>query len=391
MVDALQIERSHVRAVASDLHAHVEPLSSSGYAEFCARASHAPHQSPRFLGAWADATGSKIFVVSVARDGRDILKLPLEIVTKGPFRQARFPGGQHANGNQAPSLPAEYTAADLSASIVAAIRSAIPGADLLALERLAPAVGGTPNPLAAMTTGTSPNVALSVHLDGGFEALLDRSSGKRKRKKHRSQLRKFEAAGGFRLIRPDRPGDTDLLLDAFFTMKAERFAQMGIPNVFAEPGCVAFMRNLYREGRPDFILHGLEIGGKLRAVTGSSLCGDRMICDISAIASDELTGTSPGDFLFHEMIREACERGLAVFDFSVGDEHYKRLWCDTETWQSDVFMPLTARGAAAVTVARSIAAMKRAIKSNPLVWSLAKRQRKNVAGRDSVAPAEDQD
>ena len=151
------------------------------------------------------------------------------------------------------------------------------------------------------------------------------------------------------------------------------------------------MRALYRGGQRGFVMHGLEVGGTLRAVTGSSIAGDRMICDISAIATDDLTGTSPGDFLFHEMIREACERGLAVFDFSVGDEHYKRLWSDTETWQSDLFVPLTARGGAAVAVSRSVVAMKRAIKSNPLVWSLAKRLRKGVAGREAEPATADAD
>src|SRR5690606_37425564 len=120
-----------------------------------------------------------------------------------------------------------------------------------------------------------------------------------------------------------------------------------------------------------------------RAVTGSSLADQRHICDVSAIANDELAGTSPGDFLFFEMIREACEAGREVFDFSVGDEYYKRLWCDTETWQFDLYMPLTARGSAIATVSRSIGAMKRALKSNPVLWALAKRLRRSAAGRDT--------
>ena len=34
-----------------------------------------------------------------------------------------------------------------------------------------------------------------------------------------------------------------------------------------------------------------------------------------------------------------------IFDFSVGDEPYKRLWCDIETRHIDVVAPLTAKGA----------------------------------------------
>src|SRR5690606_20743976 len=117
--------------------------------------------------------------------------------------------------------------------------------DVLAMERMAPVLEGRANPLTAVATGDSPDVALSVHLHGGFDALLDRSSGKRKRKKYRSQLRKFESAGGWRLVRPQTAAEVDELLDGFFAMKAERFAQMGISNVFAEPGMDDFMRRLF--------------------------------------------------------------------------------------------------------------------------------------------------
>ena len=42
-----------------------------------------------------------------------------------------------------------------------------------------------------------------------------------------------------------------------------------------------------------------------RAVRGNTL-----ICEFGAIAEDELAHASPGDFLFFDNIREACESGL---------------------------------------------------------------------------------
>ena len=62
-----------------------------------------------------------------------------------------------------------------------------------------------------------------------------RTSGKRKRKKHRSQTRKFEAAGGFRRIEAQHAETrSNALLDAFFAMKEVRFQKMGIANVFGD-------------------------------------------------------------------------------------------------------------------------------------------------------------
>ena len=99
-----------------------------------------------------------------------------------------------------------------------------------------------------------------------------------------------------------------------------------------------------RRPPPPFVLHGLEVDGTLRAVTGSSRTSTRIICEFGTIADDDLAHASPGDFLFFENIAEACRQGLAVYDFSVGDEPYKRLWCDLETRHFDVIIPLSAKG-----------------------------------------------
>ncbi|TIL50364.1 MAG: GNAT family N-acetyltransferase, partial [Mesorhizobium sp.] len=76
-----------------------------------------------------------------------------------------------------------------------------------------------------------PNLSLAVDLAGGFDALLSRASGKRRRKRHRSQARKFGAVGSHRRIEARTADEVNRLLDAFFEMKEFRFRKMGIANV----------------------------------------------------------------------------------------------------------------------------------------------------------------
>ncbi|CAG0978653.1 MAG: GNAT family N-acetyltransferase [Rhizobiaceae bacterium] len=352
-----------------------------------------PSQSAAWISAWAAKVDPDLVVATLAVDGRPQLALALEVVRYGPFRVARFPGGRHANGNfPLLSISAGTTPAAIGA-IVAAIAAARPDIDLLALERLANAIEGTTNPLLALPHAPSPNLALAVDLDGGFEALLGRSSGKRKRKKHRSQTRKFEAAGGFRLITAATPQDCDRLLSEFFAMKRDRFAKMGVADVFAEPSVKAFFHHLFVEAlgaeRPDFVLDALEVDGRLRAVTGSSRCGRRLICEFGAIREDDLAGTSPGDFLFFENIQRACNDGYSVYDFSVGDEPYKRLWCDIETRQFDALVSLTAKGRLLALALRTANRAKAWVKNNRTLWALVRKLRKRGAAEPRVAPTED--
>ena len=394
MVDATVTFRSHDAKAESPVgraKAGIDvSVASAGdlaaYAEACRSACHAPAQSLAWVAAWVACAKPDGLIAIVRSGGRPVYSLALDVEKSGPFRVARLMSGRHANGNF-PAVDPAFLASGLfdMAPIVAAIRAARPDIDVLALERLLPDFEGITNPLAALPHVVSPNVSLAVNLDGGFDALLSRSSGKRKRKKHRSQTRKFEAAGGFRRIEATTPGETALLLDAFFAMKTHRLEQLGVPNVFGDAEVRAFFHKLFAEALaltpPPFVLHGLEVDGTLRAVTGSSRTSTSIICEFGTIADDDLAHASPGDFLFFENIAEACRQNLAVYDFSVGDEPYKRLWCDLETRHFDVIIPLSAKGRLLAVKLRHTARFKAFIKNSPLVWKLAKLARKTTAAQ----------
>ena len=155
----------------------------------------------------------------------------------------------------------------------------------------------------------------------------------------------------------------------------------------------AFFQALFSEALkadyPPFVLQGLEVAGKLRAVTGSSLCGKRLVCEFGSIAEDDLGYTSPGDFLFFENIKEASERGFDLYDFSVGDEPYKRLWCDLETQNFDVLLPLTLKGRALAMALHQKARAKAFIKNSPKIWKMTKTLRRKTAGQTTATPDDD--
>jgi CelD/BcsL family acetyltransferase involved in cellulose biosynthesis len=355
------------------------------YAGVARRGLFSPAQSPIWIENLVRHVRPDFLVATLARGGQPALSVALEVTRKGPLSIASFMSGRHANGNMPAvthGFAAGATVADIRA-LVAAISRARPDIDLIAFDRLASAIGGTPNPLILLPHRQSPNLSLAVGLDGGFDALLARASGKRKRKKHRSQTRKFEAAGGFRRIQARTEAETNALLDAFFDMKAVRFRKMGIANVFGEAEVQAFFKGIFaealKEPRPSFVLNALEVGGRIRAVTGSSSSADRFICEFGAIAEDDVSFASPGEFLFFDNIREACEQGYAIYDFSVGDEPYKRLWCNLEIRQFDALVALTAKGRMAASGMQLANTAKSFVKNNRLVWSVVKAFRKKAA------------
>jgi CelD/BcsL family acetyltransferase involved in cellulose biosynthesis len=375
----------------------VEPVSSSSletYSRLADSTMVAPPQRPEWLDAWARNVNPDCLLLFAWQDAEPVFAMPLEVVREGLFRAARIPGGSHANGSFFPATPAFHHLPDTGtqfATAFRALRTARPDIDMVALERLAPCLDGLDNPLRALPRADSPNLALAADLTGGFEPLVDRMSGKRKRKKLRAQLRKFEAAGGYHLVRADTPEEAGRLLSALFAMKHERFRKMGVADVFAPPRIAAFFRDLFaaaaKGGTPPYFLSGLEVGGKLRAVAACSRAGERIICDFAAFAEDELHAASPGEFLFFHDIERASAEGLKLFDFSVGDETYKRAWCEIETRQFDVLFPLTAKGHAAAAMRRAKARATGMVKNNALAWRLVRMARARNAAK-SPTPAE---
>lgn len=357
----------------------------AAYEALCEGAVQSPSQSPQWIRAWIAETRPDFLVAVVSHGGTPVLALAVEVVASGPFRLARFMGGHHANGNFCPFVASSgRLSLTTLRRLVAEIGQARPDIDLLSLERMASEIGGLPNPLLALPHRPSPNLALAATLTGGFDAVLDRAGSRRKRKKNRAQARKFAAAGGFRFITASSRAEAARLLDAFFAMKQEQLRKMGVGNAFADAEVRGFFGRLFSEALvsdpPDFQLDALEVGGRLRAVTGASRCGKRLICEFGAMSDDELAVHSPGDFLFFNTIAEACAEELEVYDFSVGDEPYKRLWCDTEIVHHDVIVPLSAKGRLLALTTRAKNRLKAIVKGNRHMWRLAKALRRRQAG-----------
>jgi len=82
----------------------------------------------------------------------------------------------------------------------------------------------------------------------------------------------------------------------------------------------------------------------------------------------EVSRFGPGAAHLHDIMRFAIDRKCTVFDFTIGDEPYKRDWCEERQTLYDHLSARTLKGTAAV-LSRSLAMRaKRVIKENPALW-----------------------
>jgi CelD/BcsL family acetyltransferase involved in cellulose biosynthesis len=375
----------------------VQPLGRAlvAWRDSAHRLTTATPQDIEFVSAWQSQVNPDCIAVvgALPATGSVEFLLPLEAVSKGPLRFARYPGGSHANANFPATglLAAQMPNESLCAAVRRAVSLARPDIDAILLERQVESLKGMPNRLVSANSVVSPNVALSFTLPATFQELLKERNGAKKQKKMRQMQRRMDERGGWRIFKADTEAESNRVLDRFFLLKGERLKSRGLKDVFADPGVKAFFKTLFSDAlsspAPRYELHALEVGGEIAAVAGCTINGKHMTVEFGGICSSDRQ-LSPGDILYHFLIEQCCQRGFETFDFGVGDEFYKRRWCDTETWHRDTYLPLTAKGRIAVATLTSIAAAKKRIKNSPLLFGLVKKFRGLGKTKDTEGQSE---
>ncbi|MCI5073739.1 GNAT family N-acetyltransferase [Oricola sp.] len=338
------------------------------------------YQHPDFLRAWLRHTPHMPVFVTLRAAGCGPVLLPLELV-KG--HGLAYVGERHANGNFPVGRAADIQALALAGeqAILRALRPLKAHGDAIVLERQLPDYGGIANPFVFEHSRISPNPALSLSLEGGFEAVLSRHSGKRRRKRFRSQERELARLGGYRFVGAVPADEVPETLARCLDLKSRHFKAAGIHDVFADAHVKTFFAELFSQGTrrepPTHVLKSLEADGKVIAINACTIHDDRITVEFSSY-DPEYRHLSPGDMLFHLSICDATESGIGIFDFGVGDEPFKRAWCEIETLHHDTVIPLTPRGRLIAAAMSIRCALVRAVKHNKRIWKAVKQLRRQI-------------
>lgn len=335
------------------------------------------HQNRVWVEAWAQGTGKELSIVTLVQDGIPFAVLPLEIDRMNGLRIARFAGTAFSNENTGlidankQSRLDPVTAQDLSV----ALSQAGLEADIVLFDKMTPEAAARA-PFSALPHVFHQNPSFQLPLFADFNAVLAQINGKRRRKKFRVSERRLEAMGGYQHIMGDTDAQALHLLDTFLEQKSVRLTSQGLPNVFADPGIRAFLRQLATtrnaEGKAALELHGIELSGgehagQIIAVAGLTIKDRHVTCQFGSINEDIAADVSAGELLFYRMIEAASVAGHQVFDFGVGDQLYKRSWCPRRTELVDCYVPLNIKGHLAAPLITGMIHLKRTIKTSPML------------------------
>ena len=351
---------------------------------FEADAVATPYQRYDWVKLWQrhvlPASGSEIMTVFV-RLGREIVAiLPFEMRKRGGLRIATIVGANHVNFQMPLASDRFATSTAEIGELLTRIGAAF-NADAIKLEHQPRSWGQAVNPLGGVMIDRDSNSAFVMDLDADFEVVSRSRRSARSLQQIRRKRRNLEAfAGRVEFKRADDADTCARVINAASRQRAVRRRTSGIPSFFDVDGGVEFVRAAAEKGlgQPDgdctLAVHYLEAGGSIvAAYFGGSFRG-AYSCFLNSFDPD-FQKFSPGDIILHDLIEHLCRKGLRQLDLGVGDEHYKRVWCD-EVPLFATTIPVTLMGSLYRSGQRPLLMAKRSIKQNEFLldrWRAARR------------------
>jgi len=268
-----------------------------------------------------------VLIVRDRHSGEDLLLLPLVQRRSQMVRLIETPDFGVS----------DYNAAIVSRSIVAdpvrlagawdAAMRALPSGDVLHLHKIPEVLGDVPNPVVRLN-GMRPEcyaswqLALPEDLRNLEQQVLSAST----RRQIRRRTRQLESAGDLRYFIPGSVAEKKVLFGILSDQRQARFAALGRHNILTSaPHREFYDRILESNVDSDIVVvHGLKVGDETIATAFGLYWQKRFYLLMSTMANGKWMELSPGVVMIWKLIATMHEKGCQCFDFTIGDETYKR-------------------------------------------------------------------
>lgn len=349
-----------------------------------------PYQQYGWLEPWFRHVGYEQgmtpLLVRGEANGKTVFLWPFGVQRINGLQICRWLGGKQCNYNlglyDRDILP-EMDVATLRA-FLQSIAEAAGGIDVFELYNQPKAWNGHSNPFAQFEQQASPSPCYRMALRKDFAALEKSVRNPRSVQSLRRKGRKMATQyGSTRMANPARTEEVAPIFEAFLAQRAVRFAAMGVANVFADANMNGFLKEVAEPGpqgeRPILQFHAMMAGDTVCATYAGLRQNGHYSCFVNSVDLTEFGKFSPGELMLSGLIEQCCGEGLTSFDLGMGEERYKLSWCQEDPL-FDSFIPITPLGRLQTAKARAFLSIKRTIRSNPKLWSIAKSVRKQLHG-----------
>lgn len=312
-----------------------------------------PFQSFTWVSALTNTVGRSLgaetFVVIVREptSGRDLLLLPLVRRQVGLARMIEF-ADFGVSDYSAPVIAPELAAApDRLAGIWKAAMAALPSADIVRINKIPDQIGQRANPLLAMEKSWPKETqSWCINLPDRWADYETNMLPKKLRRNLRRDLRKLEEFGTVSHVNAADEATAEQIFDALCEHRVARFARLRRPNILGNAVYREFYRQVLKDGLASGLasISALKVGPDIIATLLGLRWRGTYFALIPTMAEGALQAHGIGKLMNWYEIREMHARGCHCFDFTIGNEPYKRDYGATPRMLYEIARPLKAKG-----------------------------------------------
>lgn len=338
-----------------------------------------PFQTFDWVNLWLNKVGigNRVYpVIIVLRNARGTptFVVPLAIRTSGGLRALTWLGSQ-INDYNAPILGSDD--ADFAhiynqfpylwAEVIMHLKSIHTCRfDFVDFSKMPMLVGSRKNPFIKLAVNQNPNRAHMTSLPASWEKMYARRSSST-RSRDRSKLRRLSEFGEVKYIEPKTTVEKLAVTRKLLLMKSGQLADMGARNRFDSENYRNFIEAVTSL---DCTVHvsALQVGTAVVAANLGFIFNKCYYHFLMAYDRGAVSKFGPGATHLRELLQFAIRSGAETFDFTIGDESYKKDWCDREMQLYDHLEAQTMLGRIGALAVKIFNSAKRLIKNNVWVW-----------------------
>lgn len=345
MVDL--VETAAVPLAASDFTVQIATdfqAAEHGWRSFEEYADCTVFQSFDWLAAWHKHIGAPAGIlpaIVTVYNGRGdpLMILPLAVTKQRALRYLTWLGDDLCDYN-GPLLAPHFSSSVHGEQFVALwrmIRRAIRlnnrlNFDLVVLQRMPERIGAQKNPFVVLRLLPNTFGAHLATLGTNWEEFYRARRPSRDRKVDRRKFRNLAKHGELRFVEPSDSGEIARSMEILIRQKRESYGRLQAQDIFLRAGYLEFFKAISVQPALTGIVHVSRLDvGEQPVATGFGLCfKSRYYLVLSSYEANQLALYSPGRAHLCDMLRWAIARRCKLFDFTIGDEPYKREWSDIE-------------------------------------------------------------
>jgi D-aspartate ligase len=346
-----------------------------------------------WLATWHRHIGQRdgtipVIVVGTFANGETAFIMPLAVEPKRLARRLCWFGQEQCDYN-APLLARDFSqrvAPDRFLAVWRELRELIQRDprlrhDWIELEKMPRTIGPQLNPFTHLDVTANASSSHLTRLGDNWEKFYFDKRSSATRRRDRAKRRHMSEFGEVRYVTCTEPDEARRTLETLMDQKGRAFAQRGIPDIFARPGCREFFLDLASNPKMRHLFHisRIEVGTAWAATNFAIVFGD---CYYHVLASYDgdaaMAHFGPGTLHLRELLAHAIALKLHRFDFTIGDEPYKQEWADTPLNLYDYSAAASWRGWPMDALSVGRRRLKRFVKQTPFIWRLVSQLRSRL-------------